>query len=143
MERSLDCYEQYYGRNRLFINSVKENETEDTDEVVAEIFENKMQKKSISQWHRYIPSTRKKHTRSRLRPIAIKFAGYNVRNAIFRRKMILKGRAVSITENLTKKRITEMKTAPETYGLKIVWSQDGKILFTDVNDRNKIKVFHD
>ena len=57
--------------------------------------------------------------------------------------MILKGRAVSVTENLTKKRITEMKTAPKTYGLKIVWSQDGKILFTDVNDRNKIKVFHD
>ena len=49
MERSLDCYEQYYGRNCLFINSVKENETEDTDEVVAETFENKMQKKSISQ----------------------------------------------------------------------------------------------
>ena len=49
MERSLGCYEQYYGRNRFFVNSVMENETEDTDEVVAEIFENKMQKKSISQ----------------------------------------------------------------------------------------------
>ena len=56
MERSLDCYEQYYGRNRLFINSVKKNETEDTDEVVAEIFENKMQKKvsvnDIDTFHR-------------------------------------------------------------------------------------------
>ena len=75
--------------------------------------------------------------------IIIKFTGYNVRNVIFRKKKILKGKAVSITENLTKKRITEMKVARETYGFKNVWSQDGKILYTDANDRNKIKVFYD
>ena len=51
--------------------------------------------------------------------------------------------AVSIAENLTKKRITEMKLAQETYGFKNVWSQNGKILYTDGNDRNKIKVFYD
>ena len=55
----------------------------------------------------------------------------------------MKSKAVSITENLTKKRITEMKVARETYGFKNVWSQDGKILYTDANDRNKIKVFYD
>ena len=75
--------------------------------------------------------------------IIIKFTGYNVRNVIFRKKKILKGKAISITENLTKKRITEMKIARETYNFKKVWSQDGKILYTDANDRNKIKVFYD
>ena len=68
---------------------------------------------------------------------------YNVLNVIFRKKKILKGKAVSITENLTKKRITEMKVARETYHFKSVWSQDGKILYTDANNRNKIKVFYD
>ena len=29
------------------------------------------------------------------------------------------------------------------YDFKNVWSQDGKILFLDVNDRNKVKVFYD
>ena len=67
---------------------------------------------------------------------------YNARNVIFRKKKILKAKAVSITENLTKKRITEMKVALETYGFKNVWSQDEKILYTDANDRNKIKVFY-
>ena len=66
-----------------------------------------------------------------------------MRNVIFRKKKILKGKAVSITENLTKKRITEMKVARETSSFKNVWSQDRKILYTDANDRNKIKVFHD
>ena len=85
----------------------------------------------------------KKHAGSRLQPIIVKFAWYNVRNAIFRNKKILKGKAVSITEKLTKKRITEMKIAPETCGFKNVWSQDGKYLHTDANDKNRIKVFYD
>ena len=29
------------------------------------------------------------------------------------------------------------------YGFKNVWAQDGKVLFSDVNYRNKIKVFYD
>ena len=35
-----------------------------------------------------------------------------------------------------------MKVARKTYGFKNVWSQDGKTLYTDANDRNKIKVFY-
>ena len=48
-----------------------------------------------------------------------------------------------MTENRTKKRITEVKVSQETYGFKNLWSQDGKILHTDANDRKKIKVFYD
>ena len=62
---------------------------------------------------------------------------------IFRKKKILKEKAVSITENLTKNIIIEMKVTRETYGFKNVWSQDGKMLYIDANDRNKIKVFYD
>ena len=48
-----------------------------------------------------------KHTGSRPWPTIIKFVRYNVRNEIFRKKKILKGKVVSITENLTKKRIID------------------------------------
>ena len=72
-----------------------------------------------------------------------KYAKYNVRNAIVRKKKILKGQAVSITENLTKRRITEMKIVRETYDFKNVWLQGGKVLYTYANDKNKIKVFYD
>ena len=78
-----------------------------------------------------------------LRPIIIKFTRCNVRNMIFRKKKILKGKAVSITENLTKNIIIEMKVTRETYGFKNVWSQDGKMLYIDANDRNKIKEYYD
>ena len=39
MDRSLHLHEQYSRRNCLLIHGVKENEKEDTDEVVIEIFE--------------------------------------------------------------------------------------------------------
>ena len=48
----------------------------------------------------------------------MKFTIYNVRNVIFRKKKILKGKAISITKNLTKKRITKMKVARETDAFK-------------------------
>ena len=55
----------------------------------------------------------------------------------------MKGKTVSLAENLTKKKVTKMKVARETYALKNFWSQDGKVLYTDANDRNNIKVFYE
>ena len=45
MDRSLDHHEQYSRRNCLLIHGVKENEKEDTDEVVTEFFEKEMKEK--------------------------------------------------------------------------------------------------
>ena len=53
---------------------------------------------------------------------------------------ILKGKTVTLTENLTKMIITEIKITGETQVLKM---SGQKTLFTDANDRNKIKVFYD
>ena len=36
-----------------------------------------------------------------------------------------------------------MNIAQETFDFKNVSSQDGKILYTDANDKNKIKIFYD
>ena len=55
----------------------------------------------------------------------------------------MRGNTVSITENLTKKSMTEMEIARETSSFKNVWSQDEEILHTDASDRNKIMVFYD
>ena len=142
MDRNLDRHEQYSRRNCLLTHGVKENEKEDTDEVVTE-FEKKIEEKLSANDIDRSDGLGKNQSGSRPWPIIIKFTWYNVRHVIFRKKKILKGKSVSITENLTKKRITEMKVARETFGFKNVWSEDGKILYTDANDRNKIKVFSD
>ena len=51
MDRSLDRHEQYSRRNCLLIHGVKENEKEDTDEVVIEFFEKEMED-DINRSHR-------------------------------------------------------------------------------------------
>ena len=146
MYRSLDHPEQYSRKNCLLIHCVRENEKDDTDEVVIEFFEKKWKKnyqpmrqidpidleKSKAEVDLGFPSTWKKTKRKQTSAIIIKFTRYNVRNVIFRKKKTLKSK--TITENLTKKRITEMKVARKTYGFKNVWSQYGKILYTDAND---------
>ena len=50
---------------------------------------------------------------------------------------------MSIAESLTKKTVVELKKARETHDFNNVWSQHGKILVFNVNDRNKVKVFYD
>ena len=86
MDRSLDRHEQYSRRNCLLIHGMKENEKEDTEEVVIEFFEKEMKEKlsanDIDRSHRF----GKKHTGSRPRPIIIKFVRYNVRSVIFWKK---------------------------------------------------------
>ena len=76
---------------------MKENEKEDTDEVVIELLEKEMKEKlspnNIDRSHRL-----GRKTGIRPRPIIIKFARYNGCNVIFRKKKILKSKAVSITE---------------------------------------------
>ena len=133
IDRGLDCHEQYSRRNCLLIHGVKENKKEHTDEIVIEFFKKKMEEKlsanDTDRFHRL----ERKQSGSRPWPIIIiiKFNRYNVR------------KAVSITLNLAKKRITQMKVARETYGFENLWPQNEKALYTDANDRNTIKVFYD
>ena len=74
MDRSLDHHEQYSRRNCLFIHGEKENEKEETGEVVIEFFEKetkgKLSANDIDRSHR--PG--KKQSRSRPWPIIIKFS---------------------------------------------------------------------
>ena len=78
----------------------------------------------------------------KIRPVIVKFARYHTRNKIFRKKKLLKGKQVSITESLTKRRVAELKEAREKHGFHDVWTSDGKILYKGNSD-NKIKVFYD
>ena len=52
----------------------------------------------------------------------MKFARYHTRNKIFRKKKLLKGKQVSITESLTKRRMAELKEAREKHGFHDVWT---------------------
>ena len=54
----------------------------------------------------------------------------------------LKGKNISIRENLTGYRMTFFNEAREKLGFKNVWTCDGRILYKDDNDRQKIEIYY-
>ena len=70
----------------------------------------------------------------------MKYVWYNIRNSIYKKK-VLKGKEVSVKENLTAKRINMLEKARELHGFTNVWSQVGKIIIFG-KTINKFKVFY-
>ena len=50
---------------------------------------------------------------------------------------------MSVTQSLTKKRMEALKKAREDRGFENVWSSERKILYKDISEGNKIKVYFD
>ena len=61
----------------------------------------------------------------------------------FKKKKKLKGKSTSITENRTGYRISVLNEAREKFSLKNVWAYDGRILYKDNNDGQKIKIYYE
>ena len=113
----LDRQEQYSRRNCFLFHGFPESKNENTDEIVIDTIKEKMgeiiENNEIDRLHRL--GAPKNNGKSR--PIIIKFVRYNTRCRIFKNKKELKGKSISITERLTKKRIKALKKAR-------VWSSE-------------------
>ena len=89
LEKVSDDHEQYSRRNCLLIHRIEEEKDEDTDEVVGNMLQDKLEleisKKDIDRSHRIgKPSPRKK------RPIIVKFVWYNDRHKAYSNKKKIK-----------------------------------------------------
>ena len=140
----LDRQEQYSRRNCLLIHGLPESKNENTDNLVIDTIKEKMgeeiKKNEIDRSYRL--GAPKNNGKSR--PIIIKFVRYNTRCRIFKNKKKLKAKSIRVTESLTKKQIIEaLKKAREDHGFENVWSSEGNILYKDVSEGNKIKVYFD
>ncbi|KAJ1530209.1 hypothetical protein ONE63_005136 [Megalurothrips usitatus] len=76
------------------------------------------------------------------RAIIVKFTSYAHRSLMFRAKRLLKGKKVTVREDLTGQRLRLMKNAISEYGERNVWSIDGVILI-NVGERFTARVRSD
>ena len=83
----------------------------------------------------------KNNSKSKRRPIIVKFISYNDRRAIFNNKKRLKGTGISIAESLTAERMRQLKSARDQFGFNNVWSIDGRIMYKD-STTTKPKLFY-
>ena len=129
----MDEAEQYSRRNCLIITGVKEKEGEDTDRVVLDIFEKKLNICldifQVDRSHRLNGPKRPESDNSQvIRPIIVKFATYQSRNLVFKAKKLLKGSGIAIFENLTTRRASLLKDVKRIAGNGNAWTMDGNIL---------------
>jgi len=124
-----DDLEQYSRRNCLVLHGIPEDKRENTDKIVLETINSKLNVKleatDLDRTHRI-----GKHspTSNRPRAIIIKFARYNVRASVFRGKKQLKNTQLMLTESLTSKRMRVLQLAKAKFGVRNVWTSDGEVL---------------
>ena len=130
LEKQMDEQEQYSRRNCLLLHGVAEEQDEETDKVSVDVIKKNMDldidETDLDRTHRL---GKPREVGAKPRPIIIKFSRYNVRHSVFKNKKKLKGKGVSITESLTKRRMAALTKAKEEHGFTNVWSVDGKIFY--------------
>ena len=123
---------------------LKEEIDESTDDTVLKLFREELNEDvllaDLDRTHRI---RKKSDSSSKPRLLIIKFAPYNIREKVFKIKKTLKDRNISITESLTRYRMSVLNEAREKYGFRNVWTCDGRILYKDNNDGQKIKIYYD
>lgn len=127
-QQKLDDYEQYRRRLCLRILGVKESKSECTDNLVLDIFQNKLNLNlnvnDISRSHR-TGSLQKNNILPR--PIIVQFSSYRTRNLVFTNKKKLKSTGITIKEDLTKARAGLLRKATNIHNFQNVWTSDGRI----------------
>ena len=142
-DRALDCQEQYSRRNCLLIHGIDEENQENTDEVVINVLKKEMDEEithqDIDRSHRL---GNRKLGKNKPRPIIIKFLRY-VSAKIFKNKIKLQRKRISVKESLTKLKVKKLLKTREEHSFRNVSFNDRKILYIDVNNHNTVKVFCD
>ena len=144
LEDKLDDNEQRNRNQCLLFHGISETSGENTDDLVVEIINKALEMRNfnfedIQRSHRLgqTKNDNQRETRSRVsrpRPIIVRFVSYRSRKNIYKEKSKLKGKNVSISENLTRKRYLLYNDCIEKLGRGNVWTSDGRIT-TKINNK--------
>ena len=133
--KEIDDLEQYSRRNCLLLHGVVEMNAECTDDIIiktcAEELGIDVKQEDLDRSHRL---GKVKRNDNKPRPIIVKFARYAVRNKVFSNKKKLKGKKLLITESLTVYRMKLLDEARQKYGVRNVWTYDGRVMYKENNE---------
>jgi exosome complex exonuclease DIS3/RRP44 len=133
--KEVDELSQYSRRNCILIHGIPETPNENTETVALKVINENLKLRNINlalidRCHRI--GAPKRNTaevlRQGKRAIIVKFTSYRSRNEVWRAKRLLKNSNILITESLTQTRQKLLKMAKDRFGLKQVWTQDGRIV---------------
>ena len=137
----IDCNEQHNRNECLLLHGVPEGNSETPDQS-ADLFCKSITQNmgidiSVECIRRAHRLGQRKNT-GKPRPIIARFWESKHRNGLYYKKKLCKGKSISITENLTKRRVTLKNETEKKFGPKNVWTKEGKIYAKD--DAGNIKL---
>lgn len=137
--QKVDLLEQRTKNNNIRIMGLKEQNNENTYDVVKNLIEQqfkvRMEDGDITAAYRV-----NQNTAGRPKHVVITFKDNKIKNKIFRLKKMLKGSKIVMKEDLTTERLKVMKDASDKYGFKNVWSSNGIIYAKTDNGVEKISL---
>ena len=148
LKLSGDDYEQRSRNDCLVIHGIPEGDGkqhEDTDSLVRDTIEKELgvelKLEDIKRSHRLGPRKNQRATRTtkpNARPIIFRLQWFNKRQEIYSSKRKLKGKGITITENLTRLRYEVYKQAILKFGKNNVWSMEGRIFVKIDNEKKSL-----
>ena len=137
LTQTADNLEQYSRRNSLRIFGREENDHEDPAEQAFNIInkELKLDIKVIDRAHRVGKKSKERKTP---RPTLVKFATHADRDAVYKKRRLLRGTSIFINEDLTQPRSALLYTArsyKRNKRIKDCWTHDGLILVKNNHGR--------
>ncbi|KAI5708309.1 hypothetical protein M8J77_020288 [Diaphorina citri] len=141
-EEHIDRLETYSRRTCILLHGVPEDvaqSEEDCLRAAGKLFKDKLQLDipvaRMERAHRLGP--RRDGAAPRARPIIVKFLCYTDKKAVFTNKKKLRGQPLTITESLTRTRLSILRNARAHFLPPNVWTADGKIIIkTDKSGSN-------
>ena len=139
----VDWQEQYSIRNCLLIHGITEGNQENTDDLVLEIFREKLDIELTQRdLHRTYRIGKNDKSSNQPRPVIVNFIRYNDRKKIFSKKKQLKNSGISIAESLTKLRMGKLAKAREEFGFRNVCTVVGRICYIGQGSQFPKAYFH-
>ena len=132
-ENSQEEQEQYSRRNCLRIYGMPEKKDENSDDVVLQLVNSKLnlgfqvRESDLDRTHRIQPRKPRTEGAEQPRPLIVKFARYNVRQKVYAARMKLKNTRIYIREDLTRSRQELIRETLKCESISKAWTNDGRI----------------
>ena len=132
VKQATDNNEQKSRSMCLLIHGVEEIQGEDTDKLCLDVVGKEVgvpiSLDDIERTHRTGPKRQITTRQTKARPIIVRFNSMRKRMEVFKNKKNLRGKQFVITESLTAIRMKLLMKAKEVYGVRNVWTSEGKVL---------------
>lgn len=129
--------EQFTRNKNIRIYGLKEEMRENTENIVLNLFANKLNLKdylSDNIDHTYRIG---KPGDNKTRAIMVRFTNLKAKNSVIKNRKLLRGSGVIIADDMVKEKHVLLKEAAEILGKNKVWCRDG-IIFANVNNQKTI-----